>query len=58
MSNPLFDKDALIQEIVGRLRRNESFKLEVNTGIAMAGFWIGLGIVLAAAILKGQVIIK
>lgn len=29
-----------------------------DNSIAWAGFWIGLGIVIAAAILKGQVILK
>ena len=29
-----------------------------ETGIAWAGFWIGLGLVLAAAIMKGELILK
>lgn len=52
-TKPDFDKDALIAEIVGMLRRNESLKLSVDTGVSLAGFWIGLGIVAAALIMKG-----
>lgn len=33
-------------------------RIKHDTGIAWAGFWIGLGIVIAAAVLKGQVVIK
>ena len=29
-----------------------------NSGIAWAGFWIGLGIVVAVAVWKGQVVLK
>jgi|GEM_PF-5269511 len=51
MSNPNFDEDALIAEIVGRLRRNESFRFRVDMGIGTAGFFIGASIVIAALII-------
>lgn len=53
-----FDKDALIKEVVGMLRRNERLNINVDSGIGLAGFWIGLAIVIAALIMKGQLILK
>ena len=38
------------KEVLKYMHRN-TIKVEIETGIAWAGFWIGLGIVLAAEII-------
>jgi len=44
-----------------RFARGEDVVVKVthsNTGIAWAGFWIGLGLMLAAAVIKGTLVIR
>jgi hypothetical protein len=55
-NNPNKQKN-LIHEIELLFYR-QRIRLEVSAGVGIAGFWIGLGIVVAAAVLKGQVVIK
>lgn len=49
-----------VKEVITYLKNyGITVKIEIeNNSIAWAGFWIGLGIVLAVGVSKGQVILK
>ena len=52
-----------LQEMTEFVKSAKARDLEVkirleDTGIAWAGFWIGLGLLLAAAVMKGTLVIK